>query len=65
MTLLLRQEDGLGSVLNEMANAFDGITFIVDGANIALNSDDSTSPAKLQKAREALAIFTRLTKQET
>ena len=61
--IMKRQDDGLVFVLNELA--FDGITFIVDAANIALTSDDSTNPAKIEETREALSLFTRLTKQET
>eukprot|EP01036_Dinobryon_divergens_P030612 gene30612-39882_t len=62
-SIIKRQEDGLSSVLSELTLVFKGITLIVDEANIALTITGSTTPAEIKATKDALAVFTRLTKQ--
>ena len=61
---LIKKPAALASVLEDLSTGFGGITLIVDEANIALTITDSTTEAKIDATREALAILTRLTKQK-
>ena len=61
---LIKKPAALAYLLQELSTCFEGITLIVDEANIALTITDSTTEAKIVAAKEALAILTRLTKQK-
>jgi len=61
---LIKKPAALASVLQDLSTGFGGITLIVDEANIALTITDSTTEAKIDATKEALAILTRLTKQK-
>ena len=61
---LIKKPAALASVLQDLSTGFKGITLIVDEANIALTITDSTTEAKIDATKEALAILTRLTKQK-
>ena len=60
---LIKKPAALASVLDDLSIGYGGITLIVDEANIALTIQDSTTEAKIAATLEALAVFTRLTKQ--
>ena len=54
----------LASVREDISRGFKGVTLIIDeAANIALTIKDSTTAAEIKATTEAMAIFTRLTKQ--
>ena len=61
---VIKKPAALASVLQDLSTDFGGITLIVDEANIALTITDSTTAAKIDATKEALAILTRLTKQK-
>ena len=61
---LIKKPAALASALQDLSTGFKGITLIVDEANIALTITDSTTEAKIDATKEALAILTRLTKQK-
>ena len=49
-------------MLSGLVQGLGAITLVVDEANIALKIFDDTSPDKIEAMKEALALFTRLTK---
>eukprot|EP01036_Dinobryon_divergens_P022094 gene22094-30329_t len=57
---LIKKPAALASVLEDISIGYGGVTLILDEANIALTIKDSTIKATI----EALALFTRLTKQK-
>ena len=61
---LVKTPAALASVLDDISRGYGGITFIIDEANIALSINEFTTVAEIKATREALAIFTRLTKQK-
>ena len=61
---IMKKPDALASVLDEIASGYGGITLIIDEANIALTIKEHTTPAEIKATREALAVFTKLTKEQ-
>lgn len=58
------QPSALSTLLNDMATNLGGITVIVDEANLAFTiTEDCTTPAQIQDTKNALALFTKLTKE--
>ena len=60
---LIKKPAALSSVLEDISIGYGGVTLIVDEANIALTIKDSTTAAEIKDTIEALAVFTRLTKE--
>ena len=60
---LIKKPAALSSVLEDISIGYGGVTLIVDEANIALTIKDSTTAAEIKATIEALAAFTRLTKE--
>jgi hypothetical protein len=54
----------LQSVLNTFVDALGSITLIIDEANISLTINDKTPIEKIESTKQALALFTTLTKEE-
>ena len=61
---IMKRPDALASVLDDIASGYGGITLIIDEANIALTIKEHTTPAEIKATREALAVFTKLTKEQ-
>lgn len=61
---LIKTPAALASVLDDISSGYGGVTLIIDEANIALTINEFTTAAEIKATREALAIFTRLTKQK-
>jgi hypothetical protein len=53
----------LTKLIDELLTALGGITLVIDEANIALTVSEVTSEADIKATKQALALFTRLTKQ--
>ena len=53
----------LTELIYELMNALGAITLVIDEANIALTVTEVTSEAKIDVTKQALALFTSLTKQ--
>ena len=59
-----RNPDGLQSVITCLMENLGAITLVIDEANIALTITDKTSADKITATKEALALFTSLTKED-
>jgi hypothetical protein len=55
--------DDLQSLINNLVKNLGGITLVIDEANIALTITDKTSATKIEATKQALALFTSLTKE--
>jgi hypothetical protein len=55
--------EDLQSLINNLVKNLGGITLVIDEANIALTISDKTSAAKIEATKQALALFTSLTKE--
>ena len=55
--------EGLQSLIDSLVKNLKGITLVIDEANIALTITDKTSETKIEATKQALALFTSLTKE--
>jgi hypothetical protein len=53
----------LATVLKELVEGLGAITLVVDESNISLTISETTSNEEVKSTKQALALFTRLTKQ--
>ena len=60
---VIKKPAALSCVLEDISIGYDGITLIVDEANIAFTIKDFTTAAEIKAATETLNAFTRLTKE--
>jgi hypothetical protein len=64
IVLAKRDPEDLQSVINNLVKNLGAITLVIDEANIALTITDKTSADEVKATKQALALFTTLTKQE-
>ena len=58
------EQNAFSKLVNQLISKLGVITLIIDEANLALNISDRTSMSDILVAKQALALFTTLTKEE-
>ena len=64
--ILMQEQDpaALPNLIDKLVGKLGAITLVIDEANLALTISESTSAANVEATKEALALFTALTKEE-